>query len=126
MEVFAEMPDRMPEAFYEPMVLPLILSVVAFTLFAIFRHREIKQKAGPLAKWISLLPAVVGAFIGYGSFSLIRDKFYYESIKFRGDKMIWAHYAGFIIPLVFILAAVGWYLLDKYAPEEYVEIIEQA
>lgn len=126
MNYFAELPDRMPEAFYEPMVVPLILSLIAFSLFSFFRYRENRKSGPPMAKWLALLPAMVAMVIGYGSFSLIRDKFYYESIKFRGDKMIWAHYVAFILPIVIIVAAVAWFLLDKYAPEEYVEIVEQA
>lgn len=125
MFTFADLSDPIPESFFQPMMWPLILSAIGFALFALIKHYEARMKWPAAAKWGGLAPAVIGLFLGFGPFRAIRDEFYYQSIKPLGDKMIWAHWLALLLPLFAILAAVAWVLLDRFAPEEYVEVIEQ-
>jgi hypothetical protein len=101
---------------------PGLLALIGVAIYSIFKVLENKAKKNDPRKWIGAAPLLLGLILGWSPFSLIRDKFYYESIKFHGDKMIWAHYGAFIVPILGLVGIGVWFLLDKFLPEEYVEV----
>lgn len=107
----AALPDTVPSSWYDPLLLPVLLTIVGAIVYLFGRNAEFKMQSK--WKWWALAPFLLGLWTGFGPASYLSDPVYRAAVDEYGKKMLFAHYGAFIVPFVGVLVAVGWHLLDR-------------
>jgi hypothetical protein len=100
-----------PESMTDVILWPGIMLVVGLAIWYIGLRWE--DDLGPgWFKWLAVIPLVIGIYMGFEHFMNIRDPFYQAAIR-PGGRMIYSHYAAFILPFLGLITVIVWYYVDR-------------
>jgi hypothetical protein len=111
---------EIPDSWYEVLLLPLIFSVFGVVMWIGSRNAELKTGKPRPWKWAAAIPFLIALYTGWDPIARVRDFMYREAIEPLGKKMLMAHYAAFLVPVVALIALAVWHYMDvKRVASEY-------
>lgn len=104
-------PDAAPKDFLDILLLPLLFAAIVVVLWA---SQNVKRKEGKKSKlwWSFLIPAALGAWIGFRNvYFLVTDPIYRADVN--SGRMTFTHWATFLLPFATIGLLYLWNFLAK-------------
>lgn len=108
-----------PDSWYEPMLLPVFMAAAAAIIWIGARSTELKTSTKRPWKWAAILPLLLAFKAGVTAVMNVGDPFYRSAIAGYGKKMVFSHYAAFVIPLLVLIGVFVWQALDARRSTEY-------
>jgi heme/copper-type cytochrome/quinol oxidase subunit 3 len=100
-----------PKDWYEPIVMPAIMTVFGVLIWWMAMMAEQKGKNAPW-KWLGIVFLALGIFFGLGPFMEYMDPVYRAGLP--GNKRVVAvYYGSLFLPLLSLIGCVLWQVFGK-------------
>jgi len=101
-----------PDNWYEPMIMPVLLTVIGAFIWWLAWLGERGGKTSPW-KWIALLFILPALWIGFQTMSHLSDIAYYSAMRSHIKRFILPHYIAFVLPLLALIGALVTHFMPR-------------
>lgn len=106
-------PQSLPPTWFDPMILPGILTFFGAVIFVFGRLNEVQQNKDGFFKWVGVLLLGLALFLGFEKVVWLRDPLYSGLASEVGRRLVLAHWAAMAVPLLTLGGCLAWYMLER-------------